>query len=338
MNKSTLSLLGFVVAVLVATLLLIESGDDSELPGAGSLLFPEMRAVANDIDRIAITRAGETTIVARHEGAWVTPDRGNYAANVTKVREVLLAMSDATVVEAKTANPDLHDRLGVDLPGNESSKGTSVAASAGEQSFELIFGNVAQQNFRYARVASEDQSWLIDQNPDIPAETGQWLNTDIIDIDSNRIRSVSIVHPDGESISISKEADTQTDFTVAAIPAGRELSYSTVANGIGGALNDLDLDDVRAYSEPSGPVVTRFETFDNVRISVDVSSEDDGKWIAIAIHLPADVTIDGVEEWNVARERVNGWQYRIADYKANLFTRRWDDILKAAEAEAGPAE
>lgn len=336
MNNSTLRLLGFVVAVLVAALLLIESGEDGELPGAGSLLLPEMRTVANDIDRIEIKRTGETTVVEKHEGAWVLPDRGNYAANIAKVREVLLAMSDAAVVEAKTANPELHGRLGVDTPDIDSSKGTSVAATAGEQSFELVFGNVAQREFRYARVAGEDQSWLIDQNPDIPTESGQWLNTDIIDIDANRVRSVSIDHPDGESISISKGAAEDTNFTVADIPAGRELSYSTVANGIGGALNDLDLEDVRVYSEPAESVVARFETFDNVRINVNISSEDDSKWIALEIHLPADVALDRLEEWNAARERVTGWQYRIADYKANLFTRRWDDILKAPEEE--PAE
>jgi hypothetical protein len=28
-------------------------------------------------------------------------------------------------------------------------------------------------------------------------------------------------------------------------------------------------------------------------------------------------------------ERTSGWQFRIADYKANLLVRRWDDILKA---------
>ncbi|MGI9261786.1 MAG: DUF4340 domain-containing protein [Woeseiaceae bacterium] len=333
MNKSTLRLLGIIVAVLIAALLLIESGDDGDLPEAGSLLFPEMRAVANDIDRIAIIRTGDTTVVEKREGTWILPGRGNYAANITKVREVLLAMSDATVVEAKTANPDLHGRLGVDAPDDEASKGTSVTATSGDQSFELVFGNVAQQNFRYARVAGEDQSWLIDQNPDIPTETGQWLNTDIIDINSNRIRSVSIVHPDEESISIRKDSDAETDFTVAEIPAGRELSYSTVANGIGGALNDLDLDDVRLHSEPSESVVARFETFDNVRINVNVSSEDDSKWMSLEIHLPADVAIDGVEEWTAARDRVAGWQYKIADYKANLFTRRWEDILKPLEAE-----
>ena len=331
MNRTTLRLLGFVVAVLVAALLLIEAGDDGELPDAGTPLFPEMRAIANDIDHVAVTRAGDTLVIEKLDGAWVVPDRGNYAANTAIITEILLAMTEAAVVEPKTANPELHDRLGVDTPDAETSKGAAVAATAGEATFELIFGNVAQQDFRYARVAGEDQSWLIDQNPDIPTEPGEWLDTDIVDIDSNRIRSVSIEHPDGDVIAISKEAEADINFTVANIPEGRELSYSTVANGIAGALNDLDLDDVRSRSEVTDPVRARFETFDDVRIDVKVSEDDIGNWIAFDIEIPTDVDAENLDEWNATRARVDGWAYRIADYKANLLTRQWEDILKEEE-------
>ncbi len=202
MNKATLRLLGFVVAVLVAILLLIESGDDGDLPGAGTRLFPDLRVVANDIDRIIVTRTGDSISIEKIGDGWVVPDRGGYEANVAIVTEVLLAMTEAAVVEPKTTIPELHDRLGVDTPDTETSKATAVLATAGDSSFELIFGNAVQQNFRYARIAGDDQSWLIDQNPEIPTEPGEWLNTNIIDIDSNRIRSVTIEHPDGEVISV----------------------------------------------------------------------------------------------------------------------------------------
>lgn len=333
MSKATLRLLGFVVAVLLAALLLIESGDDGDLPGAGSLLFPDMRAVANDIDRIVVARTGDSISIEKIGGGWVVPDRGGYEANVATVTELLLAMTEAAVVEPKTANPELHDRLAVDTPDTETSKATAVLATAGDSSFELIFGNAVQQNFRYARIAGDDQSWLIDQNPEIPTEPGEWLNTDIIDIDSNRIRSVTIEHPDGEVISISKDAEADVNFTVADVPEGRELSYSTVANGIGGALNDLDLDDVRSAEPTDVAVITYFETFDGVRINSAVSEEGAGKWLTLEVHLPADAAIDNADEWQATADRVRGWAYRIADYKANLLTRRWDDILKADSSD-----
>lgn len=334
MNRATFKWLGGIVVVLVAALLAIELDDDAALPGAGTALLPELRNVVNDVDTITVSRGGQPPLsIVKQDGAWVLPERGNYLVDVSKVREVLLAMTEAAVVEAKTANPELHSRLGVDSPDNEASKAVLVAAAAGERSFELIFGNVAQRDFRYARIAGEEQSWLVDQNPDIPTAAGDWLKPDIIDLDAGRVRAVTIVHPDGETISISKAGEEDSGFTVADIPEGRELSYSTVANGIGGALNDLDLDDVRVASPQVDPVVAHFETFDGVRIDTAVVTDDAGKWLSLELQLPEETEFDGAADWQATADHVRGWQYRIADYKANLLTRRWDDILKAEDAD-----
>jgi hypothetical protein len=329
MNSNTLRLLGFIVATLIVALLLIESGDDSELPEAGTLLLPGMRDVANDIDRVNIVRANEEPLLlSREAGQWVVPARDNYPAKIDSIRQVLLAMTDAKAVEAKTANPELYGRLGVDRPDQDLSKGVLVTATAGDAEFSLIFGNVAQSSFRYARVADQDQSWLIDQNPDIPANAGDWLVADIIDIDAAEVSSVSITHPDGESISISKNAREDANFEVADIPEGRELSYSTVANGIGGALNDLDLDDVRAATgQDEVGVITEFTTFDGMTITATTSRIDGESWVSLII----DAGDAPGDEATAMAAKVAGWQYRIAEYKANLLARRWEDILKDQE-------
>ena len=38
------------------------------------------------------------------------------------------------------------------------------------------------------------------------------------------------------------------------------------------------------------------------------------------------------DEATAMAAKVAGWQYRIAEYKANLLARRWEDILKDQEA------
>jgi hypothetical protein len=140
---------------------------------------------------------------------------------------------------------------------------------------------------------------------------------------------VTIRHADGETIAISKEAEEDTGFKVQDIPDGRELSYSTVANGIGGALNDLDLDDVRPAQQVDAAVVTEFETFDGLNITVETIKTDDENWISLAASS-ADEAGDEAADIN---GRLTGWQYRVADYKANLLMRRWEDILKTDDAD-----
>ena len=329
MNSTTLRFLAFIVAFLVLALVLVESGDD-DVPGSGTKVFPSMRSAANDIDRVTVKRWGQDPVaIEKSEGRWVVPARGGYPANVETVREVLLAMAEATVLEPKTARPELHARLGVDSPDNENSKAALVEATAGGETFALVFGNLAQGNYRYARVVDEDQSWLIDQNPDIPAEPGDWLDADIVDIDASSIQAVTITHSDGETIRVSKSAAEDANYEVADIPDGRELSYSTVANGIAGALNDLDLDDVRPAEAGGEATVTEFTTFDGATIVATTTRTDDANWLTLTI-VPGD---DESESLDAAKARVEGWQYRIADYKANLLTRRWEDILEPVPEE-----
>lgn len=350
MNRTTLRWLGIVVALLVGTLLVVNRESSDEFAHSGDALLPQLRASVNDVSNISVQRAGSDPVqITKQADGWVVSARNDYPADMAKVREVLLAMTEAKVVEAKTAKAELHDKLGLESPDADGSKGILVSTSGGEQNFAVIFGNVAQGDYRYARLAGEAQTWLIDQNPDIPATAADWLRPDIIDIDSSRVRSVTITHPDGERIHAFKAAQSDSNFQVADIPAGRELSYSTVANGLAGALNDLELDDVRAAVALEGAIVTEFETFDGLSIRAHTLKSDAGSWLALtAVDIdPAenagdesdDSNSDGGQDASDAsnseasaadiNHRLGAWQYRIADYKANLLGRRWDDILKA---------
>lgn len=330
MNRRTLGGLAVVVAVLIAMLIVLELGGDQGSSQSGDLLLPDFAGQANAVTRVEIQRNGagtESLVIEKSGDAWRVPARDNYPASLAKVREILRALAEMKILEAKTANPDLHERLGLRDPDIEGSKGIRLTASGESFSTAVIFGNTAQGSYRYARLADTDQTFLVDRNPSIPAEVSDWLLRSLLDIDSSAVRSVRIEHPDGEVIPISKENADDSNFAVADIPEGRELSYSTVANGIGGALNDLSLDDVRkapADAAPgSEPVTTTFETFDDRRVIVRTYEDDGASWIAIDLEATADGSID-----DALRERLAGWQFTVADYKANLFKRRFEDILK----------
>ncbi|MEM9209115.1 MAG: hypothetical protein AAGA61_07705, partial [Pseudomonadota bacterium] len=161
----------------------------------------------------------------------------------------------------------------------------------------------------------------IDRNPALPADAAGWLNPQLIDIATDNVREVVIEHADGEEIRVTRPDAETMDFMAADIPEGRELSYPTVANSIGGALNDLVLEDVRAASGGDPVANVRFSTFDDRSIEVAVFMAEDVRWIAL--------DGDGIDAPTSGRE------FRIADFRANQLTRRWDDILQALP-EAAP--
>jgi hypothetical protein len=327
MNSQTLKLIGAIVIVLIAALLFLEMRDQAVSGEDDTLLFPGFKKHVNEIDTVSIRYPGDTepVVLGNASGRWTVSSRDDYPADTAKVRAVLLAMAEAKIVEPKTANPDLHSRLGLTSPDTEGSKGVLVSATINETRFELVFGNVAQSSYRYARIPDQPQTWLIDQNPDIPDSAGDWLLNDLLDIDQTRVRQATITHADGETIHIRRKSPDDSTFVVSEIPAGRELSYATVANGIAGVLSNLKLEDARRSEELADAVTIEFETFDGLSVTVKTARNEDKAWIAIA----ATSTAEDNAEASSINARVAGWQYRVADHKANLLTRHWDDILKA---------
>jgi len=276
-----------------------------------------------------VEKSGQDSVeIDRTDAGWVVASRDGYPADVEKIRGLLLAMADATIVESKTARPEMHARLGLQAPEAENAKGVRVTATAEDGSFSIVIGHRAQGSYRYARRDGEEQTWLVDQDPELPESAGDWLEKSIVDIDSGAVQSVTIAHPDGEVISISKADDTATDFTVADVPDGRELTYATVANGIGGALNGLELDDVRRGEAGDDAIVTEFTRFDGLGITVRTESADGEDWLAFEA--------SGGPEGEAAslNERLSGWQFKVAGYKANLLKRRWEDILQPVDEES----
>ena len=106
------------------------------------------------------------------------------------------------------------------------------------------------------------------------------------------------------------------------MPEGRELSYPTVANGIGGSLADLTLEDVRPKSDDEPATVAMFETREGQSITVSTFVIEDEDWIGFD---SSDEAISTLTE---------GWLFAIPEYKANLVQRRFEDILAPLEDSA----
>ncbi len=327
MNSRTLGIIAAGALLLIAALVFLEIRDQGDSRKNGMLLFPGLKQQINDINSVTIRQPGDTApiVLSNSSGRWVVASRDDYPADIVRIRNILVALADAKIVEEKTANPELFGRLGLTSPDAEGGNGVMLGISLGDTEFETILGNAAQSSYRYARIPGDTQTWLIDKNPEIPKNAGEWLLNELLDIDQTRIRQATIAHADGESIRISRESPDDSGFAVSDIPDGRELSYPTVANGIAGALKDLKLEDIRRDQDSDIAITTSFETFDGLAVNVKSTIVDDETWISLA----ASSTDANHSEATAINERINGWQFKIADYKADLLTRRWDDILKA---------
>lgn len=273
MSSRTLIGLFATLAILIALAFAVSVSQQPAQTGGG-LFLPDLKARINEVDRLVVRTAGDKTVatMTRGKGGWSLAERDGYAADVGKVRKNLIALAEAKILEEKTSNAELYDRLKVEDIAKESAGGVELELGSGKDATRVIIGStgVSGGERAYARRAGEATSWLVSGSFETPRETDAWLDRRLTDVAPTRIHAVTVSPPGGKPLHLEKATPDAQDFTVRELPAGRELAYPTVANGIGAALSDLDFESVEPATKFSAgdvqPTVARFETVDGLVI------------------------------------------------------------------------
>ena len=273
-----LALLGLVLAGAAAWL-----AADRKPAGTESLqrdlLLPGLGSQLNAIDRVRIASAAGEAVLERGDDGWHMADRGGWPADTGKLRELLLALSEARTLEPKTANPELHAKLGVEDVGEGNGTGALVELSAGESRHALIVGN-ASASGSYARLAVVPQSWLLDRQVSVSKDPKDWLERELTQIDAQRVASVHVAHAEGQPVDIAAR-DPGPGFDITNLPKGREPASDYVAEATAGFLSALRLDDVaRAddapFADDAALSHARFTLRDGIVVALDYLKDEAG--------------------------------------------------------------
>ncbi|HEY5622121.1 MAG TPA: DUF4340 domain-containing protein [Gammaproteobacteria bacterium] len=344
-NRTLIGLAG--ALVVLGALALFGQREQRPQTVAGEILLPGLEDSLDEITSVEIIGAGNTRIATleRADADWVVAERDGYPADLTKTRHALLSFAETTILEAKTANPALHDRLGVEDVSAQDATGALVrilGPADPADPVEVVVGGGEGEYQRYVRRQGEDQSYLINRDPQIYLETTEWLDTTLLDLDSNRVKQVTVTRP-AETLVVSKDVRGQTNFTVQDIPEGRELRYESIPNVLGSVLSNLTLDDVQRADGPLGDaIVSEFVTFDGLVITAESVEVGDEAWVSFSASVDPALPEESVEtradaeaEAAEINARVEGWRYAIPTVKFEQLTRSMDDLLREVEEEEG---
>jgi Domain of unknown function (DUF4340) len=338
MHARSLTLLASATAALaVIAIAVLASGDRGVSRAApGQSAFPALAARLGDVVSVTVSRNGTTMTLIRDGDNWLVAEKGNYPANVAKISQIVRAMADLTLVEPKTQNPDLYPRLEVEDPGNGKSALVAVKDKSGGDLAQAIVGKRrydrlgAGNDGVYLRKPGEAQSWLARGTLDPSGDVASWLDRQIIDISEKKIAKVILTQADGTKLVISRSAP-DAHFAVEDAPADTKFKSESTISGPAGALETLDLDDVKPASElpvPDKDVVTAsFTTFEGLTIDVRLMDRDKTNWVAIS------ATGSGSTEADAKKiaEKVSHWTYAIPAYKANLLKTKLADLVEPAK-------
>lgn len=289
-------------------------------------LLPELRSESAKVAAIEIGRGADKLALTLQDGRWVVSSAGGYPADKQAVRKLVVATSEADLVERKTAKRDLHKLLGV-ADGDAGGSARTIrflddkAAVAGE----ILVGNTradapgTSAGGTYVRRPGSDQVWLANRTLDASTSLRDWAKTKLVDLPAESIETVSI-NVTGESapLSIVREADKKS-HKLTEIPPGKKLKYVNSIDDVVEAISLIEFKGVRkagfgTLPPKSGQATLKTES--GLTATVDYFSDDKEAWVTI--------TPSGDGQAKAAADdialRTKGWEFEVplAEISATL--------------------
>lgn len=292
----------------------------AEAPLAGPLA-PGLEAGLNEVKQVVVQAAGgETITLQRGEAGWGVEEKQGYAADVGKLRELLLNLAQAQRIEPKTAVEASYPVLGVqDVQAEGASNVLLRVAGAGPELAVILGQNNSRGAGTFVRLQGEAQSWLVDRNLAAEKTASGWLQRDLMDIAANRVTGVEVQPPEGGPVQIEANSGGEGDFRIANLPSGREPASAFVGDATAGFLSGLRIEDVRRAegytpAEDAQATTASFRTREGMLVAIKAHTAGGETWASFEVSL----------DEQAAAERIQGEQAREA--------MAHEQALKAAQA------
>jgi hypothetical protein len=332
-RRSFWALVGL-AAIMAITAAVVASRGDREISHAvrGGRALPGLADKLGEVAFLRLTRGTMTIHLALADHRWTIVDKGGYPANQDRVRKLLLQLAELELVEPKTDKPELLARLDLDDPANGKSTLITAQDHAGAAVGQIIIGRRRPNEIGggdegvYVRKPDGDQAWLARGAFELGGDTLSWIDRRIIDIASARVASVVLTAPDGTAVIVARDSPDQP-FTIDGLPADASPKPDAALAAPAGALEALDLDDVKPTDQQPIPdreaTTAALTTFDGLVLGLRLSSPETGDWLAI------DATGSGKaeEEAKALSAGLAHWSFLIPAERARLLRTTLSDLL-----------
>lgn len=316
-------------AAIAGSMLLLPHGDTGSAH-EGELVFPGIAAKLADAAEIDISGSDKEVKLVRQDGHWGIAERDFYPAQPQKLRQMLEGLTELKLLEARTADPALLGRLGVDDPSTPGSTAVllKVDDAHGDVLAQLILGHRSMRSRGglpesvYVRRPGDTQSWLAEGSVPTDSDPLEWVARDIADIPRGKIAKVDVTRgADRLSFTV-----TAGKIALDAPPPGKIDTYHV--DDVGQALEHLTLADVRKGAPPGTPEGRSvFTTTDGLVVTVDVTRDGKTVWASFAASGP------GAD----AYKSLAGWAFEIPEWRETSLLPKASDLVTAEPAKASAA-
>ncbi len=336
-------MLGAVFAAVQPTL----SGADTV---AGEPMFPGLGQQVGKVGKVTVETPQYSMSWEQRDGAWVSPEHGDYPARKASVPDLVLGLARMTKVEAKTAQPEWYQHIRVGDPSASPPTGVAhvtVTAADGTKLADAILGarsfGIAASHARggmFVREADGAQSWLVEGVVSVPAGLPEWFDT-ILDIPGSAVTDIAILDGNRTVLEFKKTDATNGVYEIAyrdpAEVAEDEVANSNTLRSVASAIVGVRAENVRdadTLSPAENARINRFTTASGLQLDITMIEQDGGPWAMIKASAR-----EGSEAAAMAAEinaRTANWAFQLAASHAARLTQPVANLVQ--KPTAPPAE
>jgi hypothetical protein len=356
MNSKVFYTLSGLTAVLIGATIYMTPAPTSERATPGERLFANLDpAAVNSAASLTITAKAKSFTVHLKDGTWVVKEMSDYPADTALIRKALFSLTELRPYEAKTKDPTRLSKLELEDPKGKDaqSKQLTVKDKDGKVLADVVVGKANTTNvilgkeMVYVRKAGTDQAWLAEGDPTLKAEPLDWILRSVIDIDVERVKDVETKTAKGElMLHLAKEKAEDKEYTIKNLPAGRKPKEARTIGYVAEALDNANLDDVKAAGEidfeKNGTAVGSWRTFDGLVIKARMAEVDKKFWVALSAEVDeaallkekpkADSKLKDADavrkEAAEINSRVRAWAYHLPTTSSRFMTYKLDDVIE----------
>ena len=308
----------------------------------GSTILPNLQTSLNSVDSLEMIGANNKVLstIIRSDSEWTIKQRNNYPADISKVRAALLNLAEAKIVEEKTSNPDLYNKLGVEDVSSHEAQGVQVIINYANQSSAIIIGKPGPQinKSRYVRAVDDVISWLIDRKIDLKHEPEYWLKKDILSVEPSQVASVEVKLTEGGVLNIVHTGDEENTFEVINLTDPSSRVIDPELHQITNALSSFQLLDVvneEEFKDKTSSMNVKYQLKSGVII--DVFAYDDGtdRYASVEASLSTAISEENKAASQAYVDSLNnatsGWVYKIPNVSYDSMYKSEEDVLAITE-------
>lgn len=331
MNRHRFTLLVIVALVAMAAAFYVSTLRDAPHETPGLALLPTMPTDLNAVTGVTIRKGSATPTLTLHKAGqqWTVAERGDYPADVSKLRQLLVSLRDAKIVEAKTTDPARFPAIGVEDPVDAAAAGAEVAVlTAGGKNAVIVGKSVGNGNF--VRRQGENRAYSVEPSIAVETEPRFWIDAHLIDVPTTLIQSIDFKPATGAAFSLHRLNPTDNTFSLNGAPAGRKPKDAHALAPSASMLTGLNAEDVAAasaidFAAPTQVVVT---LTDGKVLTFLGAANADKHWIQVTSNKDPGLTA-----------KTQGRAFEIASYRYDEIFRPLEQMLEALpeKTKAAPA-